>query len=405
MTAISTGRHLRPLRLRRHEDRRLRAGHTWVFSNEVDIAVTPLRDFEPGEAVEIQDAGGRPLGTGYVNPRSLICARLVSRDPRRPFGESLIVERLETARALRERLFAEPFYRLVYGESDGLPGLVVDRYGELLVAQFTTAGMERRRDAVVDALGALLGPQGILLRNDSPVRELEGLDRDVSVATGAVPERVVVSEAEGRFEVPLATGQKTGWFFDQRDNRERMRHLVAGVRVLDLFSYVGAWGIQAALAGAREVLCVDESPSAVALAVENARRNGVSGQVAVHQGEALATLRELHEAGERFDVVVLDPPAFVKRRKDLRQGIQAYRRLTESAMRLLEQDAVLISCSCSSYVSRDDFLRQMLAAGRHLGGGLQLIYEGHQSADHPVHPAIPETAYLKALFMRAVKGF
>ena len=405
MTAISTGKPLRPLRLRRHEDRRLRAGHVWIFSNEVDVSVTPLRDFEAGEAVEVQDAGGRPLGTGYVNPHSLICGRVVSRDPRRPFGEGLIAERLATARALRERLFAEPFYRLVYGDSDGLPGLVVDRYGEVLVAQFTTAGMERRQGAVVAALEALLSPRGILLRNDSPVRELEGLERYVSVASGSVPERVVVSEGEGRFEVPLATGQKTGWFFDQRDNRERLRTLVSGARVLDLFSYVGAWGIQAALAGAREVVCVDDSPAATALAVENTRRNGVDGRVTVHQGEALATLREMHEVAERFDVIVLDPPAFVKRRKDLRQGIQAYRRLNEAALRLLGRDALLISCSCSSYVTRDDFLRQMLAAGRRLGGGLQIIHEGHQSADHPVHPAIPETAYLKALFARAVRGF
>jgi len=329
----------------------------------------------------------------------------VSRDPRRPFGEALIGERLGTARALRERLFGEPFYRLVYGESDGLPGLVVDRYGDRLVVQCTTAGMERRLGAVLAALEALLGPGGILLRNDSPVRELEGLKRHVSVASGSVPERVVVSEAQGRFEVALAGGQKTGWFFDQRDNRRAMCRLVPGARVLDLFSYVGAWGIQAALAGAREVVCVDDSAAATALAADNARRNGVADRVTVRQGEALATLRGLHEAGERFDVVILDPPAFVKRKKDLRQGIQAYRRLNEAALRLLGDDAVLISCSCSSHVGRDEFLRQMLAAGHRLGGGLQIIHEGHQGADHPVHPAIPETGYLKALFARAVRGF
>lgn len=389
-----------PLRLRRNEERRLRAGHVWVFSNEVDVASTPLAALEPGDLVEIQDHHGRPLGTGYANPRSLICARLVSRDPRHPFDASLIVHRLKVALSLRERLFDRPYYRLVYGESDGLPGLVVDRFADILVAQITTAGMERQLDAVVDALGKVLHPRAVLLKNDAGVRELEGLPSYVRPAMGEVPPEVEVQEASARFKVPLAQGQKTGWFYDQADNRARLMSLVRGARVLDLFSYVGAWGVQAALGGAESVLCVDESALAIEQIDVNSRINGVDSAVRAERGEAFAVLRRLREARERFDVVVVDPPAFIKRKKDLREGVQAYRRLNQMAMQILGKDGLLVSCSCSYHLSRDVLVEQIYAGARHIDRNLQILYHGHQGPDHPIHPAIRETEYLKALFAR-----
>ena len=237
---------LPPLILKKNEDRRLRAGHLWVFSNEVDIKRTPLKAFAPGELVEIQASNGHAIGTGYVNPNSLICARILSRDAAHAPDRSLLVHRLNIALSLRERLYAKPYYRLVFGESDGLPGLVVDRYGEVLVAQITTAGMENMKADIVAALVKVMKPTGILLRNDVGIRELEGLPLYTEVAQGTVPDTAIIEEHGCRFEVPLAGGQKTGWFFDQHDNRGRMQRYIPGKRVLDVCSYVGAWGVQAA---------------------------------------------------------------------------------------------------------------------------------------------------------------
>ncbi|MEJ2576764.1 MAG: class I SAM-dependent rRNA methyltransferase [Gammaproteobacteria bacterium] len=393
------------LRLNKGADRRLRAGHCWVYSNEVDTAASPLGGFEPGEPVELVNHAGRWLGHAYVNPHSLICARVVSRDRARPLDRSLLVHRLNVALAGRERRYAAPFYRLVYGEADGLPGLVVDRFGDYLVAQLTTAGMERQRAAVVEALARVLKPRGVLLRNDGASREFEGLARYVEPALGEVPAELEVREAGARFVVNPAEGQKTGWFFDQAANRDTMTRYVRGRRVLDVFSYVGAWGVRAALAGAAAVTCVDASPAAVAAVAGNAARNGVGERVAALRGDAFAVLRELKAAGERFDLVILDPPAFVKRRKDLKEGALAYRRINEAGLALLDRDGVLVTASCSFHMDRDGLLRTVQQAARHLDRSLQLLEQGHQGPDHPVHPAIPETAYLKAFLLRVLPAF
>ncbi len=388
--------------LNKREDRRLRAGHDWVFSNEVDNRRSPLKAFAPGDIVEVQGADGRPIGTGYVNPHSLICARLMSRDPAHPPSASLIVHRLNIALALRERIYAAPFYRLVYGESDGLPGLVVDRYDDVLVAQITTAGMEAMRSEVIDALTKVLKPRGILLRNDSSIREMEGLTRYVETAAGEVPEQVEVREGDARFSVSLAGGQKTGWFFDQRDNRARLGRYVRGARVLDVFSYVGAWGVRAALDGASEVLCVDASSDALASARANGERNGV--EIATLEGDAFEAMRQLRDGDERFDVVIVDPPAFIKRKKDMEAGTQAYRRLNQLAMQLLPRDGILVSASCSYHLGREALVEVIQGASRHLNRHAAILEFGGQGPDHPVHPAIRETDYLKACFVRVVSG-
>jgi 23S rRNA (cytosine1962-C5)-methyltransferase len=394
---------MRALRLKRNEDHRIRAGHLWVFSNEVDVAHTPLAAFDAGEPVQIQDSRGAALGSGYVNPRSLICARLVSRRPDRPLDGDLLRRRLEGALALRERLFGEPFYRLAFGESDGLPGLVVDRFGETLVAQITTAGMERLRDEVVGALVDLVRPAGILLRNDTGSRELEGLESYVEVAQGEVPDRAEIRENGVRFVVPLTGGQKTGWFYDHRDNRARLARYVGGRRVLDVFSYAGGWGIQAAVAGASEVVCVDSSAAALQLVGESAELNAVDERMSTLHDDAFDALRDLGHARERFDVIVLDPPAFIKRRKDQKQGEKAYQKINRLALELLSDDGVLVSASCSFHMGRDALLDANLRASRDTSRDLQILEEGHQAPDHPVHPAIPETSYLKAFFARVMK--
>jgi len=240
----------------------------------------------------------------------------------------------------------------------------------------------------------------VLLRNDTAIRELEGLERYVRAALGDPPADVEVEEGGRRFVAPLGAGQKTGWFYDQRDNRDRLPAYVAGARVLDVFSYVGAWGVRAALGGAREVLCVDESQTALDYAARNAEQNGVGARLGTRRGDAFEVLRALREAGERFDVVILDPPAFIKRRKDQRAGEQAYRRLNQMGMQLIERDGFLVSCSCSYHLQRDTLVAQMQQAARHLDRELQVLAQGYQSVDHPMHPAIPETAYLKSVFAR-----
>ncbi|MBL8260445.1 MAG: class I SAM-dependent rRNA methyltransferase [Candidatus Competibacteraceae bacterium] len=391
-----------PLRLRKDEDRRLRAGHLWVYSNEIDVAATPLRDFQPGQPVAIQAHNGKALGTGYINPHALLCARLVSRDPEHPLGPSLLVHRLNVALGLRERLYDKPFYRLVYGEGDGLPGLVVDRYGDLCVAQLTTAGMERIKDDILAALQKVLKPSAVLWRNDSRMREMEGLERIVADAAGTVPETVTVEEDGLRFQVSPREGQKTGWFYDQRDNRARLDRYVLGRRVLDVFSYVGAWGIRAAARGARDVVCVDSSAGALEQANANIALNGVGERVKTRQGDAFEILKQLREERERFDIVIVDPPAFIKRRKDFKEGALAYRRLNEMAMQVLERDGLLISCSCSQLLSRDLLMQTLLQGARHLDRNLAVLEQGRQGPDHPVLPAIAETDYLKMVIARVL---
>ncbi len=393
---------MKALYLKKGEDRRLRVGHLWVFSNEVDTRRSPLVDFAAGEPVRVVTAEDRPVGVGYVNPASLICCRLVSRDARAVWGAELLERRLRRALALREALFDEPCYRLVFGEGDYLPGLVVDRYHETLAVQIGTAGVERLTDVLLETLQRLLRPTSILLRNDSASRELEGLERYIRPALGEVPAEVEVVESGCRFAAPFATGQKTGWFYDQRPNREGFAALTQGRRVLDVFSYVGALGVAAARAGASEVVCVDASETAAAYVTRNARTNGVDPQVRVLQGDAFDVLGELARAGERFEAVFVDPPAFIKRRRDREAGLTAYQRLNRLAMDLLTEDGLLMSCSCSQHLSREDLLRLLLkAAGR--DRRVQLLSQGGQGPDHPVHPAMPETDYLKSFLLRVWK--
>lgn len=391
------------LQLRKNEEHRLRAGHLWVYSNEIDVAVTPLTAFEPGETAVLRDFRERPLGTVYVNPHSLICARLLDRSPDAVPDAAWFGRRLATAAALRARLFERPFYRLVYGESDGLPGLVIDRYDRVFAVQLTTAGMERCRDAILAALDEAMRPAAVVLRNDAPIRALEGLPTYVE-ALPAAPERVMAEENGLRFELEPLTGQKTGWFYDHRMNRARLPAYVRDRRVLDVFSYSGAWGVQAAAAGARRVVCVDESRPALDLLLHNARLNGVAERVEARHGEAFATLKALREAGETFDVIVLDPPAFIKRRKDKAAGVRAYQRLNQLAMQLLDADGILISASCSFHLAADELRGALQQAAQHAGRELQILEQGHQGPDHPVHPAIPETAYLKCFIARVHRG-
>ena len=395
--AVACG-NLPPLLLKPQEERRLQAGHLWIFSNEVNVGATPLTAFAPGAHVQVRSSHDRFLGYAYVNPRTLISARLLGRDADYPPGRSLLVHRFRVALALRERMYAAPFYRLAFGESDLLPGLVVDRYGDVLVAQIGTAGMEAMKQEIQDALIKVVAPRAMLWKNDSAIRELEGLERYAETAFGEVPDFVDVPEGGVTFRVPLASGQKTGWYFDQAGNRAMLMRHVSNARVLDVFSYAGSFGLQAARAGAAEVTCVDSSAGALEAAAASAAANGLEAELL--QGDAFDVLESLHADRRRFDVVVIDPPAFIKRRKDHPKGLAAYRRLNQLALQSLDRDGLLLSCSCSYHLGPGELTDAVQRAARHLGRFAQLIGVGAQAPDHPVHPAIDETRYLRAFLFR-----
>ena len=401
MSDSSNAAELPALRLKRNEDRRLHAGHLWVFSNEVDTQQTPLTKFKAGELVRVLAHNDRAMGLAYVNPYSLISARMLGTWKIPDAG--WLAARIRAAFALRERLYPNPYYRLVYGESDGLPGLVVDRYGSACVVQIGTAGMERLKLPIQQALEQVLRCDALLFKNDGSTREMEGLASYVEIAKGRFDELGLVVEDGLEFRAPLAEGQKTGWYFDQAANRRAVvKYVRKGARVLDVFSYVGAWGVRAAHSGAGEVLCVDSSASALEAAATNAERN--KARVGAVKGDAFDVLEDLAAKRARFDIVIIDPPAFAKRKKDLPKALAAYKRLNQLAMQVMADDGILVSCSCSHHVSAEDLQDAIAKAARSADKHLQILEMGGQAPDHPVHPAIPETRYLKAYFCRVTNS-
>ncbi len=390
MSDTGIAAELPALRLKRNEDRRLHAGHLWIFSNEVDTQQTPLAKFKAGELVRVLAHNDRALGLAYVNPQSLISARML--ETWKLPDAAWLAARIRAALSLRERLYPKPYYRLVYGESDGLPGLVIDRYGSACVVQIGTAGMEKLKSQIQQALEQVLGCEALLFKNDSSAREMEGLPSYVEAATGKLDALGQVVEDGLEFQAPLAEG------------RSLVKYVRQGARMLDVFSYVGAWGVRAAHSGAREVLCVDSSAAALELAAANAQRNRINERngcnLTTVRGDAFDVLEDLAKKGSRFDVVVIDPPAFAKRKKELPKALAAYKRLNHLAMQVIAADGILVSCSCSHHVSPEDLQDAIAKAARAADKHLQILEAGGQAPDHPVHPAIPETRYLKAYFCR-----
>jgi 23S rRNA (cytosine1962-C5)-methyltransferase len=337
-----------------------------------------------------------------MEPQSLICARVYASGKQRPLDETLFGERLQSALSIRESAFTEPFYRLVYGDSDTLPGLVIDRFGDYLVVQLNNAGMERYREPLLAALISTLQPLGILLRGDSRSRREQGLSEDIEVVYGEVPELLELEENGVRFQAPAYSGQKTGWFYDHRMARARLAPWVSGKSVLDVYSYIGGWGIQAAAFGASRVCCLDSSAQALEGVMINAGLNKVQDRVTVRRGSAAETMADMHGEGQQFDVLVLDPPAFIQRKKDLKKGFAAYRRINELGLRLLAPGGLLVAGSCSMHLSRADLMSAMQQAAVRADCQLRIVEQGAQGPDHPIHPAIPETEYLKSIFARKV---
>ncbi len=378
------------LTLRPGHGRRLRVGAPWVYSNEV----VPQR-LEPGTLVRLEGDGGLRFGVAMYNPHSLIAARLLDRDPDAAIDTDWFRARLRDAIALRARVCDSDFHRLVHAEADFLPGLIVDRFGDVAVVQANTAGMDRLLGEIRDALLAGLAPRAIVARNDSGARRLEGLEETVSLLHGEAGS-AMVEEAGLRFPVDLLAGQKTGWFFDQRPNRDLVAGLASGARVLDVFCHTGGFGLRAAAAGADSVVLVDSSAPALAAATEAAAGNGLAARVAARRGDAFEVMEAFAAEGARFEIVICDPPAFARSRKDADAGLRAYARMARLAAGLVAPGGFLFAASCSHHAPLEPWAARIAEGVFRARRTGRILATTGAGADHPVHPALPETAYLKA---------
>jgi 23S rRNA (cytosine1962-C5)-methyltransferase len=375
--------------------KRAERGHPWIYSNEV-VLNAAAKALPAGSLVTVRNAEGKSIGVATFNPQPLITCRVITRDWSVKIDRGFLVKRLERALALRDRLFAEPYYRLVHAEADGLPGLIVDRYGTAVVCQLNTAWASAMEDDILAALDEVLAPEVVVFRNDSHARTLEGLPTETRFAKGSLTSPLEVRENGSTFLADLSEGQKTGWFFDQRPNRAFVAGLAKGQRVLDCYSFTGGFGIQAAVAGAAEVTLVDRSEPALALAKQAAALNGVGDRCKILRGEVFETLEKLAEGKERFDVVILDPPAFVKSKKDLGPGSRGYRKMARLGAALVAKGGIMLAASCSHNMPLELFAEAVRQGVDDAGRVGRILYTGFAGPDHPTHPALPESAYLKA---------
>lgn len=433
--------------LKKFEEKRVLSGHLWIYSNEIDTQKSPLKNFKAGELIIIQSASGKALGIGYINPHALLCARLLTRDISQEINHKFFIHKIQHALLWREKLFATPFYRLIFGESDGLPGLVIDRFGDTLVIQIATAGMENLKTLIIMACVELLNPKAIIIRNDGGARQAENLPSYVEIANSdsclaiqAVESRVADEKTERnsvfvgtkpcsapsplsanmascyahedpnlsvmlienntQFEIPVLQGQKTGWFYDHGESRHEFIKYIKNQRVLDLFSYIGSFGVQAAVNDAESVLCVDSSEKALRHLEHLAKLNHVANKISILCKD-IFEWKPAFSAHEKFDVINLDPPALIKRKKDIPQGMRAYEKLQKLALSLLKPNGILFAASCSMHCSSEMLLDALQRAAISFNREIRILRPLYQAKDHPIHPAIPETNYLKGFIIIA----
>jgi len=391
--SISFLNPMKTVHLKPKEDRRILRGHPWVFSNELQSVP---KDAAPGELVDVVDRSGAFVGRGYLNPHSLIAVRILTRI-REEIDDAFLLKRILAARDLRQQFGFGESYRAVFSEGDFLPGLIVDKYADILVVQSLTAGIDRLMDGILAALKEVYAPRAIVFRNDSGSREQEGLVQEKRVAFGETDGIVTIEESGIRYQVDVLEGQKTGFFFDQRENRLALRDLVKGRRTLDCFCYVGAWALSAAKAGAAEVIGIDSSEKAVRSATMNAARNGLVASFRI--GDVFEELRSFEKQKERFGCVILDPPAFVKSRAKVREALKGYKEINLRAMRLIEPGGFLVTCSCSHHIDEDLFREMLVDAAHSSKRQARLLELRSQARDHPMLIAARETQYLKCAIL------
>ncbi|WP_420325260.1 RSP_2647 family RNA methyltransferase [Mameliella sp.] len=380
--------------------RAIRRGAPWVFDNEL-VMDRRSKALAPGSIATLEDGDRKPLATVAVNPGSRIVARVLDRDATAVVDREWLAERLRKALSLREAVYDAPFYRLVHAEGDGLPGLVIDRFGDTCVMQPNAAWAETHLDALTEALVDVTGVTNVLKNAAGRGRALEGLDDVDAVLRGTAPKASVPVEMNGAtYMADLTGGQKTGLFYDQRENQGFAARLARGHSVLDVFSHVGGFALSALAGGASRALAVDGSAAALALAEEGARRMEASDRFATRQGDAFATLEALADEDARFDLVICDPPAFAPNKPALEKGLRAYERVARLAAPLVAKDGYLMLCSCSHAADLTAFTGACLRGIGRSGRRAQLLHTGFAGPDHPLLPQLAESGYLKALVFR-----
>lgn len=387
------------LRLQKGKEKEVLKGCPWVYAGDL-VESSELLFTEPGDIAQLLSAKGEYIGTGYYNHRSKLAFRMLTRDRRQNLGVDFFAHHFRKALERRERKIDVPYYRLAHAESDGLPGLVVDRFGDTVVCQVATAGMERLQPVWLAALEEVLAPQTIVLRNDIPARKLEGLEQNVEVIKGKVPALTQVSENGAWYLADLINGQKTGWFYDQRESRAYMAKLSEGKTFLDVYCHSGGFGIVAAKQGASAVTFVDSSALALDLAMQAAALNDVATHCTKLQGNAFEVMEALAKQGQQFDVVIADPPAFVKAKKDIASGMKGYEKVTKYAAALVAPGGVLYVASCSHHAQRHAFAKAVEQGVRKAGRSGKVIATLGAATDHPVHHHLPQSEYLKAVVVR-----
>ncbi|MFB3894887.1 MAG: class I SAM-dependent rRNA methyltransferase [bacterium] len=386
--------------LKKNEEKRIKAGHPWIFSNEL----SKVDKCEPGEPVDVYDFRHQFIGRGYYNPHTLIAVRLLTRNKEEEINPEFFKRKINDAIKYRQQIYPlDSSYRVVYSESDGLPGLIIDKYEKSLVLQILTAGMQKWQETVIQILVELLNPDCIYARNDSNFRVLEGLSQENNLVYGKLTSPVIIVQDGYQFKVDIAVGQKTGFFFDHRDNRKSLASLVAGKKVLDLFCGIGPWSIYAAKYGAQEVVAIDSSESAIELAKENAKLNQVDKICHFKVEEAFDALERFEQEKQQFEVIILDPPAFAKSKSHIPTAIKGYREINQLAMQLIHPGGYLVTSSCSYHINREMFLEMLTEAAEKAKVGLRLIRIGHQALDHPIVLSIPETEYLKCITVQILR--
>lgn len=387
------------VRLKPGEHKRLLAGHPWVFSNEV---AGVHGDFTPGDIVDVVDSRGKFVGRGFINPASQILVRLLTYK-QEEIDREFFVERVRRAVAMRQKLLGNvDSYRVIFAEADFLPGLIVDKFGDVLVFQTLALGVDVRKQWVIEALKETLNPRGLYERNDVPVRQLEGLELTSGFASDPFDTLVEIEENGLRLLVDVQSGQKTGHFLDQRENRAAIARYVNGARVLDCFCHTGGFALQALRAGAESAEGIDTSELAIDLAKANAERNGLLA-ARFRVGNVFDELRAMAKKGEKYDVIILDPPAFAKNRAAVPGAMRGYKEINLRAMKMLTPGGILVTCSCSQHLSAQEFLEVVAEAAMDAGVRLRLLERRGQPPDHPILIGAPETEYLKCFIFRVEK--
>ena len=384
--------------LRKTRETRVRGGHPWIYASEIEKVEGP---FENGDIVDVADFRGKFIGRGFYNPQSQISLRILTRNDE-PCGRDFFARRIQDAWDYRKLLCDPMSCRLIYSESDFLPGLVVDKFADILVLQSLSLGIERIKDMLCDLLMEIVQPEGIWERSDVPVRRLEGLEQTTGLLRGAVPDEVDMVENGIHFIVDVKHGQKTGFFLDQKQNRAALRPLCRDARVLDCFCHNGSFALHAAKYGAKSVLGVDISEEALAVARRNAAINGFDN-VTFEAHNCFDLLRELTDAGERFDLVILDPPAFTKNKAAVPSALRGYKEINLRGLKLVRPGGFLVTCSCSQHVLPEMFQDVINQAARDAKKRVRLVEFRTQGYDHPILPQSVETKYLKTMILQVIE--